>query len=446
MKRKLVAILALCVVLCGALFALCACDIIDSEEETFFWTYETAYAEAQELGFDGTLEDFIIKISGKNGDKGDKGEKGEKGNSGSDGVGIKNIHINVKGNLIIQLTDNSEVDCGSVVKEHVHVESEWIINEPATETERGLKHKECIDCGAYLDVAFIPATGVTQPEHKHAYTQVICNENLASPTTCTKSAKYYYSCTCGKKDVETFEYGQALGHSFINYIYDENAKCEEDGTETAVCDRENCFEEHTRTKENTALNHVWSEWESNNNDMHTRICSRDNKHVQRNYCNGGTATCLEKATCVDCHASYGNFARHDLDENNICSVCKKEGVITLILKLEYTIYEGSKYENFVTSKFEDEEKVLALGFEKVDDVTYVLKNVVEGEVLPKLSNPTPLDTDNYYFSNWKYRNGTKKVSVSLGSTINVENFPTLNESNEIILYAGVGTYWTPGYV
>ena len=35
---------------------------------------------------------------------------------------------------------------------------------------------------------------------------------LVSPATCTSPAKYYKSCECGEKGVETFYYGDALGH------------------------------------------------------------------------------------------------------------------------------------------------------------------------------------------------------------------------------------------
>ena len=41
--------------------------------------------------------------------------------------------------------------------------------------------------------------------------------------------------------------------------------------------------------------HVYGEWESNGDGTHTRVCANDNTHTETKTCNGGTATCLDKA-------------------------------------------------------------------------------------------------------------------------------------------------------
>lgn len=80
----------------------------------------------------------------------------------------------------------------------------------------------------------------------------------------------------------------------------------------------------------SALGHDWGEWTANNDDTHTRICTRDNAHAQTEDCadvdkdhlcdhcgkvisehTGGEATCIEKAICEICGESYG-----ELDANN----------------------------------------------------------------------------------------------------------------------------------
>lgn len=81
-------------------------------EETLVWDMQTVYAKAQELGYSGTLEEFIASISGRDGEKGEKGEDGE------DGVGISSASINLDGNLIITLSNGSSIDCGSVKGEN----------------------------------------------------------------------------------------------------------------------------------------------------------------------------------------------------------------------------------------------------------------------------------------------------------------------------------------
>ena len=47
-----------------------------------------------------------------------------------------------------------------------------------------------------------------QNEHKCVFNQeVVSDKYKASDSTCTEKAKYYYSCTCGEKGTQTFEYG-----------------------------------------------------------------------------------------------------------------------------------------------------------------------------------------------------------------------------------------------
>lgn len=49
--------------------------------------------------------------------------------------------------------------------------------------------------------------------HVHSYVcQVSTDAYLASSATCTQTSKYYYSCSCGEKGDQTFDYGDALGH------------------------------------------------------------------------------------------------------------------------------------------------------------------------------------------------------------------------------------------
>lgn len=69
------------------------------------WTIQDVYAKAQDLGFEGTLEELIAMF---------KGEKGDKGDSGEQGIGISNVSINEKNELIITFTNNQIVNCGKI--------------------------------------------------------------------------------------------------------------------------------------------------------------------------------------------------------------------------------------------------------------------------------------------------------------------------------------------
>ena len=95
-------------------------------------------------------------------------------------------------------------------------------------------------------------------EHSESYSQ---NTNVVS-STCTESGSYDVEHRCKNcKTVissETF-ITEPLGHSFTNYISNEDATCTENGTKTAKCDR--CDETDTITDEGTALGHKYTETE-----------------------------------------------------------------------------------------------------------------------------------------------------------------------------------------
>ena len=105
MKRKiLVALLAATAVVCGAL-GFTACDKGNDETHGEWGTdysVQSAYALAKDLGYTGSLEEFIEIISGKD------------GADGKDGVGIDNAYIDEEGCLILVLTDKRTINCGKI--------------------------------------------------------------------------------------------------------------------------------------------------------------------------------------------------------------------------------------------------------------------------------------------------------------------------------------------
>ncbi len=90
------AILSLLMIMSFACFFACgdSTALPNGEWGTVF-TQETAYAKAQELGYEGSLEDFMESI---------KGEAG---------LGIKSVSV-VNGELIVTYTDDSSASCGFV--------------------------------------------------------------------------------------------------------------------------------------------------------------------------------------------------------------------------------------------------------------------------------------------------------------------------------------------
>lgn len=123
--------------------------------------------------------------------------------------------------------------------------------------------------------------------HKHSFVlEQPEEEYLFSEATCTQKAWYYYSCECGAKGTDIFQYG-TVGHSFTNYVSDNNATCTDDGTKTATCDR--CDETNTITDEGTRLEHSFTNYVTNTNGYKEAECDHSCGKVTVIIENGVTA-------------------------------------------------------------------------------------------------------------------------------------------------------------
>ncbi len=111
MKKLIIAIMSVLMVLSIAGLTACKNNNSDNNDGHELWTIQKVYAQAQDLGFEGTLEELIALFKG---DKGETGAPGENGVDGQDGIGIKDISVNSEGKLIIVLSNNSTIDCGVV--------------------------------------------------------------------------------------------------------------------------------------------------------------------------------------------------------------------------------------------------------------------------------------------------------------------------------------------
>ncbi len=125
MRKKLATLLLAVSCAVGAV-GLSACEN-EKQEVNSGWgmtfTVETAYAEAQELGYTGSLEEFIASISGAN---------GVDGKDGKDGVGVQDIAVNGSGELTVTLSNGNTVNLGKIVgedgKDGVGIETVKIVN------------------------------------------------------------------------------------------------------------------------------------------------------------------------------------------------------------------------------------------------------------------------------------------------------------------------------
>lgn len=175
----------------------------------------------------------------------------------------------------------------------------------ATCTEKA----KCEICGAEY--------GETKP---HSYAHIKSPEYLKSAATCTAKAVYYTSCTeCGLSskgtaDEATFEYGDALGHKY-------------------------------------------GEWVSNGDGTHTRVCVNDSTHTETKDCHGGKATCTAKAICEDCGAEYGEMTAHAFTAKTASDKYLKSAATCTAKAVYYT----SCAECGLSSKGTDDEAVFEYG-------------------------------------------------------------------------------------
>lgn len=152
-----------------------------------------------------------------------------------------------------------------------------------------------------LSAAFFASGCGKKDNHTHSFTQEIAEDKyLASEATCTEKARYYYSCKCGEKGTETFGYGSPLGHKFTNYVSDGNAKCTEDGTKTAKCDR--CSETDTVTDVGSKLGHEFTNYISDNNATYEKDGTKT-AHCNRKGCTA-TNTIADEGTKLESKMAF----------------------------------------------------------------------------------------------------------------------------------------------
>ncbi len=256
------------------------------------------------------------------------------------------------------------------------------------------KKAKCEICGAEY--------GETKP---HSYAQIKLPEYLKSAATCTAKAVYYTSCTeCGRAsegtaDEATFEYGNALGHKYGEWVSNG------DGTHTRVCANDSTHTEtkachggkatctakaicevcgkaygemkphsytHKKSPEylksaatctakavyytscadcglsskgtadeatfeyGNALGHKYGEWVSNGDGTHSRVCANDSTHIETKNCHGGKATCTAKAICEVCGKAYGEMTAHTFTAKSAVSRYLKKAA-TCTEKSEYYV-------------------------------------------------------------------------------------------------------------
>ena len=112
--------------------------------------------------------------------------------------------------------------CGTVMDEEEHSFSLWIIDTPATEHTKGLKHADCSECGYRKSVEI--------PEHDHFDYEPA--KKVKHEATCLEGAYWEETCgnpECGETLTVLIEEEPALGHRGTSHEF-KDSTCTEAGT------------------------------------------------------------------------------------------------------------------------------------------------------------------------------------------------------------------------
>lgn len=134
----------------------------------------------------------------------------------------------------------------------------------------------------------------TRTETAHDWAK---DDEASTEPTCTAAGHYVYKCSVGGETYD--EYPEALGHSYTSYVYNNDATCQADGTETAKCDR--CDATDTRTAAGTKVDHSYGEYVYNND----ATCTEDGTE---------TASCIYGCGTQDTKTAAGTATGHDWGE------------------------------------------------------------------------------------------------------------------------------------
>ena len=139
---------------------------------------------------------------------------------------------------------------------------------------------------------------------------------VTTPATCTEKGVRTYTCT-SSSHTKTEDI-PALNHSFAGqeYVSDNNATCEQDGTKTATCVRYGtggCMETDTVTDTDSKLGHLFEvEDYVSNNDA---TCEQDGTKTAK-CVRYGTGGCMETDTVTDTDSKLGHLFEDYVSNND----------------------------------------------------------------------------------------------------------------------------------
>ena len=180
---------------------------------------------------------------------------------------------------------------------------------------------------------------------------------VTTPATCTGKGVRTYTCT-SSSHTKTEDI-PALNHSFAGqeYVSDNNATCEQDGTKTAKCVRYGtggCTETDTVTDTDSKLGHLFEDYVSNNDATYAHDGTKTAKCVRYDQC-GETHTMPDEGSRLIAPPLYRVT---DKDGRDIAYTAEqKGGVLTVTVDEDLAILTG-RLSGIRTLKAQGVEKIV----------------------------------------------------------------------------------------
>ena len=228
------------------------------------------------------------------------------------------------------------------------------VTTPATCTGKGVRTYTCTS-SSHTKTEDIPALN-----HSFAGQEYVSDNNATCEQDGTKTAKCvrYGTGDCTETDTVT-DTGSKLGHFFEveDYVSNNDATCEQDGTKTAKCVRYgtgDCMETDTVTDTDSKLGHLFEDYVSNNDATYAHDGTKTAKCVRYDQC-GETHTMPDEGSRLIAPPLYRVT---DKDGRDIAYTAEqKGGVLTVTVDEDLAILTG-RLSGIRTLKAQGVEKIV----------------------------------------------------------------------------------------
>ena len=248
------------------------------------------------------------------------------------------------------------------------------VTTPATCTGKGVRTYTCTS-SSHTKTEDIPALN-----HSFAGQEYVSDNNATCEQDGTKTAKCVRYGTGGCTETDTVtDTGSKLGHFFEveDYVSNNDATCEQDGTKTARCVRYGtggCMATDTVTDTDSKLGHLFEDYVSNNDATYAHDGTKTAKCVRYDQC-GETHTMPDEGSRLIAPPLYRVT---DKDGRDIAYTAEqKGGVLTVTVDADFAV---------LTGRLSGMTALRAQGVEKIIFVTNGAKTAVKlSTIISKLT-------------------------------------------------------------